>query len=187
MRWVVGALILLAVAAVFVTMARTWRSRSRAQTDLAPPVPVPAGLGAAVGVWHGHYVATTRADAPLERIAAGPWGFRGRGAVAVHPEGVVLTLAGAPDRFLPWHAVRGADRATWAIDRVVEAGGLVRLRWSATGAAAATDLDTYYRFPQGDAAVLAALQGPTDTTSSTMQSPAPTTGTGAGSQGERTP
>ncbi|MDP9736672.1 MULTISPECIES: PH-like domain-containing protein [unclassified Curtobacterium] len=163
LRWLTGAAILLLVAALFVAMARTWRTRTRAQTAAVPPVPVPTGLGPAVGSWDGFTVATTRADEPLERITAGGLGFRGRGGVTVHDTGVVLHHAGAEDRWIAATAVRGADRATAAIDRVVEPGGLVRLRWTATGAAAATDLDTYFRFPEGGAAALAALQGLTTT------------------------
>jgi hypothetical protein len=158
-RWLLGGVILLAVAALFVAMARTWRTRSRRQAEAVPPVPVPADRGPAAGSWDGFTVATTRADQPLERITAAGLGFRGRGGVTVHATGVVLHHAGVDDRWIARSAVRGADRATWAIDRVVEPGGLVRLRWTATGAAAATDLDTYFRFPEGDAEALTALQG----------------------------
>ncbi|TCK61187.1 hypothetical protein [Curtobacterium sp. PhB136] len=157
-RWLLGGVILLAVAALFVAMARTWRTRVRKQTEAVPPVSVPSDVGPAAGSWDGFTVATTRADLPLERITAGGLGFRGRGGVAVHDGGVVLHLAGADDRWVAADALRGADRATWAIDRVVEPGGLVRLRWTATGAAGATDLDTYFRFPEDDAAALRALQ-----------------------------
>jgi hypothetical protein len=158
-RWLLGGVILVAVAALFVAMARTWRTRSRRQAEAVPPVPVPSDRGPAAGSWDGFTVATTRADQPLERITAGGLGFRGRGGVTVHATGVVLHHAGVDDRWIARSAVRGADRATWAIDRVVEPGGLVRLRWTATGAAAATDLDTYFRFPEGDAEALTALQG----------------------------
>ncbi|WP_022906717.1 PH-like domain-containing protein [Curtobacterium sp. B18] len=159
LRWLEGVVILALVALLFVAMARTWRTRARAQAGSVPPVPVPADIGPAAGSWDGFTVATTRADEPLERITAGGLGFRGRGGVTVHETGVVLHHAGTTDRWIAADAVRGADRATWAIDRVVEPGGLVRLRWTATGAAGATDLDTYFRFPEGDGAVLAALQG----------------------------
>ncbi|WIE74305.1 hypothetical protein [Curtobacterium sp. MCSS17_007] len=163
LRWLVGGVVLLLVAALFVAMARTWRTRTRRQADTVPPVPVPVDPGPAVGSWDGFSVATTRADEPLERITAGGLGFRARGGVTVHDTGVVLHHAGTADRWIAAADVRGADRATVAIDRVVEPGGLVRLRWTATGAAAATDLDTYFRFPEGDAAALAALQGLTTT------------------------
>ncbi|OIH93525.1 hypothetical protein [Curtobacterium sp. MCBA15_001] len=157
-RWLLGGVILLAVVALFVAMARTWRTRVRRQAEAVPPVRVPDHPGTLVGSWDGFSVATTRAEQPLERITAGGLGFRGRGGLSVHTEGVVLHLAGADDRWVAADALRGADRATWAIDRVVEPGGLVRLRWTATGAAGATDLDTYFRFPQDDAAALVALQ-----------------------------
>lgn len=163
LRWLVGGIVLALVALLFVAMARTWRTRARRQTAAVPPVPVPTDVGPASGSWDGFTVATTRADEPLERITAGGLGFRGRGGVTVHDTGVVLHHAGAADRWIAADAVRGADRATWAIDRVVEPGGLVRLRWTATGAAGATDLDTYFRFPEGGAAALAALQGLTTT------------------------
>ncbi|MFS2029081.1 MULTISPECIES: hypothetical protein [unclassified Curtobacterium] len=159
LRWLEGGIILALVVALFVAMARTWRTRARKQAESVPPVPVPTDVGPAAGSWDGFTVATTRADQPLERITAGGLGFRGRGGVTVHDAGVVLHHAGTPDRWIEASAVRGADRATWAIDRVVEPGGLVRLRWTATGAAGASDLDTYFRFPEGDGAALAALQG----------------------------
>jgi hypothetical protein len=166
-RWLLGAVILLAVAALFVAMARTWRTRTRKQAEAVPPVRVPADLAPAVGSWDGFTVATTRADQPLERITAGGLGFRGRGGV--------MRLAGTDDRWIARDAVRGADRSTWAIDRVVEPGGLVRLRWTATGAAGATDLDTYFRFPEGDAAALHALQGLTETGPQATAADAPRT------------
>ncbi|MBT2503271.1 hypothetical protein [Curtobacterium sp. ISL-83] len=159
LRWLEGGIILALVAVLFVTMVRTWRTRTAKQAEAVPPVPVPADPGPSTGSWDGFTVATTRADQPLERITAGGLGFRGRGGVTVHETGVVLHLAGTDDRWIARDAVRGADRATWAIDRVVEPGGLVRLRWTATGAAGATDLDTYFRFPEGDRDALAALQG----------------------------
>ncbi|TCU46636.1 hypothetical protein [Curtobacterium sp. PhB146] len=174
-RWLLGGVILLAVAALFVAMARTWRTRTRKQAEAVPPVPVPTTVGPEVGSWDGFSVATTRADQPLERITAGGLGFRGRGGVRVHATGVVLRLAGADDRWIARAAVRGADRSTWAIDRVVEPGGLVRLRWTATGAAGATDLDTYFRFPEGDAAALLALQGLTETGPQATAADAPRT------------
>jgi hypothetical protein len=157
LRWLVGGIILLAVAALFGAMVRTWRTKAARDAGTVPPVGPPERLGPPAGSWDGFAVATTRAELPLERVRAGGLGFRGRGGLTVYPEGVVMHLAGAPDRWVERAAVRGADRATWAIDRVVEPGGLVRLRWTATGAAGATDLDSYFRFPEGDAAVLRAL------------------------------
>ncbi|WFR66276.1 hypothetical protein P9139_15335 [Curtobacterium flaccumfaciens] len=122
LRWLEGGIILALVVALFVAMARTWRTRARKQAEAVPPVPVPTGLGPAAGSWDGFTVATTRADQPLERITAGGLGFRSRGGVTIHDTGVVLHHAGTPDRWVDASDVRGADRATWAIDRVVEPG-----------------------------------------------------------------
>jgi hypothetical protein len=164
MKFVWGAVFLVLASALFVAMARTWRTRSRKQADLVPGVPVPAGLGQPVGSWDGFVVATTFADAPLERVTAGGLGFRSRGGFTVHPEGVIVSIAGVPDRWVASDHIRGADRQHVVIDRVVEPGGLIRLRWTATGTAAVTDLDTYFRFPESDADALAALQELTGTT-----------------------
>jgi hypothetical protein len=158
MRWVFLAIFLVFAAALFTVMARTWRTRTRKQSELVPRVPVPTTMSAATGSWDGFVVATTHADAPLERVTAGGLGFRARGGFETHAEGLVLVVAGEPDRFIDLGSIRGADRAQVAIDRVVEPGGLVRLRWTATGAAGATDLDTYFRFPTGDDEALVALR-----------------------------
>ncbi|WP_066519300.1 PH-like domain-containing protein [Curtobacterium ammoniigenes] len=158
MRFVWAGLFLVLTIALFVALARTWRARTRRQAALVPPMPVPTTIGPVLSAFDGFVVATTFADAPLERVSAGGLGFRARGGFRTHREGVVLVIAGVADRFIPMPYLRGADRANVAIDRVVEPGGLVRLRWTATGAAGATDLDTYFRFPQGDAAAMAALR-----------------------------
>lgn len=183
MRFVWAAVFLVLTVALFLGLARTWRARTRRQSALVPPMPVPATLGRPAASFDGFVVATTFADAPLERVTAGGLGFRARGGFRVHPEGVVLVIAGVPDRFIPLAQLRGADRQNIAIDRVVEPGGLVRLRWTATGAGAATDLDTYFRFPQGDADAFAALHqilGVSD--AGTTISPAPHGVPGEGEQ-----
>lgn len=118
-----------------------WRRRVRRQGDLGAPVPVPAGLGEPSILVPVLYVATTLADAPLERVAVHGLGFRARGAVGVHAEGVVLALAGRDPVFIPLDAVRGSGRATWTIDRVVEEGGLLLLAWRL----GETDVDSYLR------------------------------------------
>ena len=134
---VVVGVILLMLALMIVG----WRGRVRRQGDIGAPQRVPAGIGAARILVPVLYVATTRADAPLDRVTVHGLGFRSRGEVGVHAEGVVLALAGGEPVFVPTSDVRGAGRATWTIDRVVEEGGLVLLAWTLGDSA----VDTYLR------------------------------------------
>lgn len=134
---VIVALILLLVG----LMALGWRRRAGRQRDIGVPQPVPTTIGEASIRVPVLYVATTRADAPLDRVAVHGLGFRARGEISVHPEGVVLALDGREPLLMPRADVRGAGRATWTIDRVVEEGGLVLLAWRLGTA----DVDTYLR------------------------------------------
>lgn len=115
---------------VFAGLALGWGARRRRQATLPALAAPPAELGAALLADDGFYVATTRADSPTDRIAVRGLAFRARAGIAVHPEGVVLSLAGRPDAFIPAPAIDGVGRATWTIDRVVGRDGLVFLRWT---------------------------------------------------------
>jgi hypothetical protein len=137
------------VLLVFVGLAVGWRARQRRQAAL-PALETPPGvLGTALAVDDGFYVATTRADAPTDRIAVRGLGFRARAGIAVHPEGVLLSIAGQPDAFIPASGIVGVGRATWTIDRVVGTDGLVFVRWNLGG----TEVDTNLRVAEPEALV----------------------------------
>jgi len=142
---VMGVLVL-----AFALMLLGWRNRRRRQADIGRPRPLPEGISAPRILVPVLYVATTRAESPLDRIAVRGLGFRSRGEVGVHAEGVVLALRGEAPVLIPTVDVRGAVRATWTIDRVVEEGGLVMLAWSLEG----TDLDSYLRVTDDQAGAL---------------------------------
>ncbi len=91
------------------------------------------------------YVATTEAGDPLERVAAGPLSYRAKARLAVHPEGLVVRIPGEDAVLFPADGLQ-AGRATWTIDRVVEADGLVMVRWKLAG----RDVDSYFRIVDGD-------------------------------------
>lgn len=143
---IVGILVLL-----FAGLALGWRARRRRQAALPALAAPPADLAAPLVVADGFYVATTRADSPTDRIAVRGLGFRARAGVAVHPEGVVLRIAGQPDAFIPRSAIDGVGRATWTIDRVVGRDGLVFVRW----ALGDLPVDTNLRVNDPDALVAA--------------------------------
>ena len=118
------------VALVFVGLGLGWRARQRRQAGLPALASPPETLGASTFTDDVFYVATTRSDAPTDRIAVRGLGFRARASVQVVPEGLVLSIAGQPDAFIPKSAVLGVGRATWTIDRVVGRDGLVFVRWT---------------------------------------------------------
>lgn len=163
----VPALIVVAfLALVFGLMALGWRTRRRRQADVVglEPVPsedVPSGDPAALLTEDLLYVATTRADSPLDRIAVAGLGFRSRAVLAVTASGLELHLAGQTPGFIAAGALEGVGRATWTIDRVVGNDGLVFVRWSARRSDAAdsharNSFDSYFRSAD-PAALVAAI------------------------------
>jgi hypothetical protein len=125
-----------------------WRRRARRDGGFAAPLgQAPAGA-AERARFDGLYVATTRHDQPLERLAIRGLGFRSRAAISVTDAGVGLDLPGQPRMLLPAARLVDAAQATVAIDRVVERDGLARVSWRADDD---TVVDTYLR-PQGASA-----------------------------------
>jgi hypothetical protein len=128
-RAVPAVFALLALGALLFGMYAGWRARGRRQAGLPAPASPPAELGRTLAVADALYVATTTAGRPLDRIVVGGLGFRARAVVRVTERGVVLDLTGSPDIFVSTSVLRGAGLGTFAVDRVVETGGLVVLTW----------------------------------------------------------
>jgi hypothetical protein len=147
----IGLAILLVVAVIFAMLARAWRAKQRTQAGLGAPESPPADLGEPTFSDDLLYVATTRADAPLDRITIAGLGFRARAVVQTAPEGIVLDLAGRGPVFIPRAAIRGVGRATWTIDRVVDPDGLIFVRW----VLGTTEIDSYLRSTDPDRLVTA--------------------------------
>lgn len=138
----IPALVVLAMLVIaFVLMALGWRNRRRRQSNLdAVPVP-PTEIGEVLGTERVLYVATTLAEQPLERVVVGGLGFRAKGEVRIARGGIVLDLAGSRPAFIPVADIRGVGLASWTIDKGVEEGGLVFVRWELGG----TPVDSYLR------------------------------------------
>lgn len=157
-RTLPALLVLLVLVGVLFAMYAGWRARGRRQAGLPAPAAPPADLGRSLAEADALYVATTATGSPLDRIVVGGLGFRARAVVRVTDRGVLLELAGTPDIFVAASVIRGAGLGTFAIDRVVETGGLVVLTWllDVPGDVA---VDTYLRVtdPAERDALLAAL------------------------------
>jgi len=149
-----GLLGSLAVAAALITlMIVGWRGRRRRQAELPGLPAAPAELGAVLRLEDVFYVATTRAAAPLDRIAVHGLGFRARAVLTIAEHGVRLEIAGRREPLvLPRAALVGAGRASWTIDRGVGGSRLVFVRWRLGD----VEVDTNLR-PSDPAATLEAL------------------------------
>lgn len=134
-------IIIALIILVLVGMILGWKARQRRQSAIPTPSAVPSETGAVRFSAETFYVATTIAGEPLNRVAVRGLGFRGRATVTVTDLGVILGIAGAPEAFIPATAIRGIERATWTIDRVVESGGLVLIAWTLGD----TAVDSYLR------------------------------------------
>lgn len=144
-----AALVMAGVALLIIAlMLIAWRRRVRRDAGLSAPIGVPD----AAQVQERQevlYVATTRHDQPLERLALKPLAYRARGEAVRTDQGIALHLDGAPGVFLASERLISVDRSTWTIDRVVEPGGLVRVTWLVDEE---TAVDSYLRLTAGDPA-----------------------------------
>ena len=145
----------LVIAAALVGMLIGWRARQRRQADIQEPHGVPSDPGDVVVSASGLYVATTRSGEPLERITVRRLGYPSRTVATVHDRGIVLELTGEDSVFVPATDLMVATRATWAIDKAVEPGGLVLLGWRLGG----LDVDSYLRLDGEPQAFLDAAAG----------------------------
>ncbi|MFS0715092.1 hypothetical protein ABC195_14555 [Microbacterium sp. 2P01SA-2] len=153
-----GALLVMVAVALLLLALGVWAWRRRTRRDSGLTVPVgelPAGAVQTAAI-SGLYVATTRHDEPLERLAIRGLGFRSRVDVIVAAGdaggGVALDLTGQPRLFIPAERIVSVDQATVAIDRVVEKQGLTRLSWLIDDE---TIVDSYFRPQTASARALA--------------------------------
>jgi hypothetical protein len=155
---IIVVLTILALAAMYAG----WRGLRRRQAAIPRPKSVPEDLGAILHTADLLYVGTTAAGDPYARIAVDPLAYRGKATVTVAERGIVLAITGGPDAFIPVEDLRAVSRATWAIDRAVETGGLVLVGWTLTAAESdGTDVDTYLRVvdPPDPTALIDAIAG----------------------------
>lgn len=173
-------LVIVAVTALLIGVGvLAWRRRAKRDAGLSAPIGELPADAVTTASSSGFYVATTRHDDPLERLAIARLGFRSRVDVTVTDRGVALDLVGQPRITLGTDRLISAELATVAIDRVVESGGLVCLTWLADRTDGAREqVDSYLRPQDGSARALADAIAATIPTSS-LPITNPTTGTHA--------
>ncbi len=143
------------VAALVVFGVLAWRRRKKSQSAIPAPLTVPAGFTGGT-CYPVLYVATTRAGDRFDRIAVHELGFRARATIELGTEGMVLSLP-TKNVFVPRERIDEVGRANWTIDRVVEPGGLLLLRWR-PGSSDAPELETAVRAVGDDTELFAGLQ-----------------------------
>ncbi|QAY61241.1 hypothetical protein ET475_15470 [Microbacterium protaetiae] len=149
-----GALLLMVAIALVLLALMAWGWYRRTRRDAAPLTSVhdlPAEATVS-GRYDGLYVATTRQDEPLERIAAPGLGYRSRADIIVADTGIALDIPGQQRLVIPAERIADVAQATVAIDRVVEKDGLVRVTWRTD---LGTRVDTYLRARDASATALA--------------------------------
>ncbi len=126
-----AVLVMIGVAIVLIALGLWgWRRRARRDGGLVAPVADVPAAAREITRADVLYVATTRHDAPLERLTIRGLTFRARGQLIVTSAGIALDLTGSPRVFIARERITGADQATVAIDRVVEKNGLTRVSWT---------------------------------------------------------
>ncbi|MGA7146952.1 MAG: hypothetical protein WBX17_00485 [Microbacterium sp.] len=149
-----GALLVIILAAVALLGLLAWAWVRRMKRDAGPlvhPGELPASAEI-VATFETLYVATTKRDTPLERIAAPGLGMRSRATVTVADAGLAVDLTGQPRFVLVPDQILGVGQSSVAIDRVVEKDGLTRLTWRTD---AGSVVDTYFRPQDASARALA--------------------------------
>ena len=143
-RSVLMGIVLAFLALLLLLMFLGWRARRKRQAGIPKPPIAPADLGTVHGTFDGQYVATTRAEDPLDRIVVAPLGFRAHARVVVADAGVVVQIPGKADPFIPAASARDLRDATWTIDRVVERDGMQVIGWNL----GETVVDSYFRMDE---------------------------------------
>lgn len=131
-RLLAGIIVAVVLVGVLLLMTLAWRRRIARDTKLGPLPELPEPRPRATTTVPVLYVATSKHDQPLERLALPGLSYRSRAVLEIGPTGVVIDVPGERPTFVPAATIVGIDQTNFTIDRVVEPGGLIRLSWHAT-------------------------------------------------------
>ena len=136
-----AALSLLLFASFSLLAARAWQKRTQEQTaKLEAPLEALDYFGELIAKSSGFYVATTYAENHLERISAYGLGARGVCQILVFGEGVLIVRNGERPLAIAKSALDDISANQVAIDKAVEAKGLMSITWNQNSISFATHL-----------------------------------------------
>ncbi|GAA4155330.1 hypothetical protein GCM10022286_04130 [Gryllotalpicola daejeonensis] len=148
-EWASTIIVVLVLLLILFGMWQGWRALVRRSAHLEPSHDMPAGLGEPLVEARVLYVATTAQGRPLERLAITGLGFRAQGVLTVHGSGLVVSLDGAEDVWIPASSIDSAQPAQVVIDKAVEKDGLVVVTWGLHSLRESTGetvlVDSYFR------------------------------------------
>jgi hypothetical protein len=129
-KYVMAGLSLLFFAGFFLLAARAWQKRKQEQTaNFEGPLEALEYFGELIAKSTGFYVATTYAEDHLERISAYGLGARGICQILVFDEGVLIVRNGERPLAIAKNALGDISTNQVAIDKAVEAKGLMSITW----------------------------------------------------------
>ncbi|MBE1513762.1 PH-like domain-containing protein [Nesterenkonia halotolerans] len=108
-----------------------WRGRKRRQKDLPAPEEVPAALLEAEprAAAEGMVIGTVSAGDYLDRVAVHGLGVRTNGRLEVHPEGVAIFRAGAPNYLIGAQSLEHVRTDRGVVGKFVERDGAFIIGW----------------------------------------------------------
>ena len=140
-KYVMAALSLLLFASFSLLAARAWQKRTQEQTaKLEAPLEALDYFGELIAKSSGFYVATTYAENHLERISAYGLGARGVCQILVFSDGVLIVRNGERPLAIAKSALDDIAANQVAIDKAVEAKGLISITWNQDSISLATHL-----------------------------------------------
>ena len=136
------AIISLSIFALLAGLAlRAWRKRASEQADeFSAPLEALEFFGEVLAQAKAFYVATTREVNHLERVSAYGLGARGIAQVLVFTEGLLIVRNGERPLAIDRSQLTAVELTQVAIDKAVEADGLVSVSWVQDGVSLATQL-----------------------------------------------
>ena len=136
------AIISLSIFALLAGLAlRAWRKRASEQADeFSAPLEALEFFGEVLAQAKAFYVATTREINHLERVSAYGLGARGIAQVLVFTEGLLVVRNGERPLAIDRSQLTAVELTQVAIDKAVEADGLVSVSWVQDGVSLATQL-----------------------------------------------
>lgn len=139
-RFLMAAVALVLFLVVLLLAIRSWSKRAANQSANYDAPAESLGGPLAEELFVGHYVSTTPADAPLERVIAHGLGHRGLASIGVTEAGVQIARRGEADLAIRASQLVSVRREQATIDRVVEADGLIAIEWRLGEAILVTNL-----------------------------------------------